>query len=153
MLKKLIPVIFALIGLGVGLGAGVFLRPHEDPAAEAATEKVEDGPEELVEYVKLNNQFVVPVVEEGRVSALVILSISLEVAPASTEAVFAKEPKIRDALLQVLFDHANAGGFKGVFTDGANLIFLREAMREAAIKVMGDLVRDVLISDLVRQDS
>jgi flagellar FliL protein len=55
--------------------------------------------------------------------------------------------------LQVMFDHANAGGFKGVFTDGANLILLRAALRETAQKLLGDMVVDVLIADLARQDS
>lgn len=104
-------------------------------------------------YVKLSNQFIVPVVEEGRVASMVILSLTLEVAQGSTEAVFAIEPKVRDALLQVLFDHANAGGFRGSFTDGANLIVLRRALLEAARKAAGDRVRDVLIADIARQDS
>ena len=70
------------------------------------------------EYVKLNNQFVVPVVEDGRVAAMVVLSLSLEVEAGNTEAVYQREPKLRDAFLQVLFDHANVGGFCGSFTDG-----------------------------------
>jgi hypothetical protein len=105
------------------------------------------------DYVRLNNQFIVPVVEEGRVSATVVLSLSLEVPAGGTEAVYAREPRLRDAFLRVLFDHANAGGFRGVFTDGANLVILRQALKEAARKVMGDEVMDVLISDLVRQDA
>jgi hypothetical protein len=104
------------------------------------------------DYVKLNNQFVVPVVEGGRVAAMVILSLSLEVAPGSSEAVYAREPKLRDVFLQVLFDHANAGGFRGTFTDGANLVLLREALQESAASVLGAMVTDVLISDIVRQD-
>jgi hypothetical protein len=122
--------------------------------AEAAAEG--DGHGETStepDYVRLNNQFIVPVLEEGRVSATVVLSLSLEVPPGGTEAVYAREPRLRDAFLQVLFDHANAGGFRGVFTDGANLVVLRGALKEAARKVMGDDVTDVLISDLVRQDA
>jgi hypothetical protein len=107
----------------------------------------------LPDYVRLNNQFIVPVVEDGRVSATVVLSLSLEVPAGGSEAVYAREPRLRDAFLQVLFDHANAGGFRGVFTDGANLLLLRAALKEAARRVMGDDVTDVLISDLVRQDA
>lgn len=142
--------ILALIGLGAGVGAGVFLRPskdhsHTEPAAteEAAAKS---------DFVKLNNQFVIPVVEGGRVVSLVIMSLSVEVTLGSTEDVFSKEPKLRDAMLQIMFDHANAGGFKGVFTDGANLTLLRRALTESAQKILGDIVKDVLISDLARQD-
>lgn len=171
-MRKLIPVILALIGLAAGGAAGYFLRPsasaetggesHAEAAAEAPKhgaapkegEKAEAGEGEATsEYVKLNNQFVVPVIREGKVTALVVLSLSLEVTVGSTEKVYAAEPKIRDALLQVLFDHANAGGFDGAFTDTANMEDLRRALLEAAQSVLGEIVAHVLVSDIVRQDA
>jgi flagellar protein FliL len=153
-MRKLLPVILALLGLGAGAGAGLVLRPAPEPMPEAeATAEHAEEPEVPPEYVKLNNQFVVPVVENGRVTAMVILSLSLEVTAGSTEAVFAKEPKLRDVFLQVLFDHANAGGFKGSFTDGSNMVMLRRALLETAMAAMGDVIKDVLIVDIVRQDS
>jgi hypothetical protein len=103
--------------------------------------------------VKLNNQFIVPVVEQAEVQALVILSISLEVRPGTTEAVYTQEPKLRDAFLQVLFDHANAGGFNGAFTSSTNMDVLRQSLLETAQAVIGKSVRNVLIVDIVRQDS
>ena len=134
---------------GVGIGAGVFLRA--DPAGHAEMAKAE--PEAEPEYVKLNNQFVIPVVQAGQVAALVVVSLSLEVKAGSTETVFAREPKLHDVFLQVLFDHANAGGFAGSFTDGSNLVVLRQALKEVAMQVLGDIVSDVLIVDIARQDS
>lgn len=176
MLGKLIPVILALVGLGGGVGAGLFLRPApapEEHAAEGSTDPAKTGehgeappegegaaadhegePEDgAPEYVKMNNQFVVPVVKDGLVSAMVVLSVSIEVEAGNTEAVYQREPKLRDVFLQVLFDHANTGGFSGSFTDGANLIVLRTSLKEAATLVMGSVVRDVLITDIARQDS
>lgn len=149
MMKKLFPLLLGLIGLGVGIGAGVFLRHAPDEHTEMAKAEPMVPPE----YVKLNNQFVVPVVEDGQVAALVVVSLSLEVTVGSTETVFAREPKLRDVFLQVLFDHANAGGFRGSFTDGSNLVVLRQALKEVAIQVLGDMVTDVLIVDIARQDS
>ncbi len=148
---KLIPLILGLAGLAAGAAAGLALRPAPEPEAEPAEAAAPD-PAAAVEYVKLSNQFVVPVVEEGRVAAMVILSLTVEVAQGSTEAVYAREPRLRDALLQVLFNHANAGGFRGTFTDGANLVLLRQALREAAGRVLGPAATDVLIADIVRQD-
>ena len=52
-----------------------------------------------------------------------------------------------------MFEHANAGGFKGAFTDGSNLILLRKALLEAAQGNLGDLVKNVLISEIARQDN
>ena len=151
MMGKLIPLLLALIGLGAGIGGGMALRPMPEPATEVV--EVEIDPEMLPEYVKMNNQFVVPVLEGGQVAAMVILSLSLEVKKGASEEVYSREPKLRDAFLQVMFDHANAGGFSGSFTDGSNLILLREALLEMANKTLGDIISDVLISDIVRQDS
>lgn len=171
MLRKLIPVLLALIGLAGGGAAGYFLRPapteaeseahatsetadSAKPAAE--TPKEGENGEDAVptqEYVKLNNQFVVPVIEEGEVSSLVVLSLSLEVKPGATEKVYASEPKIRDLILQVLFEHANAGGFNGSFTNTRTMEELRQAMLNASRIPLGDLVTAVLISDIVRQDA
>ena len=151
MIAKLLPIILIVLGLLAGLGGGIALRPSGEQAAGEDT-GTEQTPA-VTEFVKLNNQFVIPVVEDGRVASLVIMSLSVEISVGNTEAIYAREPKLRDALLQVMFDHANAGGFKGVFTDGANLILLRKALLEVSQKVMGELVKDILISDISRQDS
>ncbi|MDP4031277.1 MAG: flagellar basal body-associated FliL family protein [Pseudorhodobacter sp.] len=150
-MRKILPVFLALIGLVAGIGAGLFLRPA--PALDEQSVVAEPLPTHQSEYVKLNNQFIIPVVEGGRVASMVIMALSLEVTPGSTEAIYAREPKLRGALLQVMFDHANAGGFRGSFTDGVNLMLLRKALLEAAQSVMGSVVSDVLIADIARQDS
>ena len=104
------------------------------------------------DYVKMSNQFVIPVVENGSVSALVLLALSIEVEAGQRDAIFLREPKLRDSFLQVLFDHANVGGFRGAFTDNNNLEVLRAALREVAIRDAGKIVSDVLIHDIARQD-
>ena len=63
------------------------------------------------------------------------------------------EPKLRDGILQLLFDHANTGGFQGSFTDADNLVILRKGLTEVARSVLGSMVRNVLITDMIRQDS
>lgn len=151
MIRKLLPVLLGLLGLGLGVGAGIFLRPAAQEQAvvhEAASE-----PDLAPDYVKLANQFIVPVMVKGKVGAMVILSLSLEVTNGSDAEVYKAEPKIRDEFLQVMFDHANSGGFSGSFTDGANLLLLRKALLESAKGVLKDMVHDVLIIDIVRQDS
>ena len=162
---KIIPILLAVIGLALGGGAGYFLRPPpeeklaENPCGEVPPAPTESHGEEVppgeptVEYVKLNNQFVVPIVESGSVTALIILSLNLEVTIGSTEKVYAVEPKLRDLFLQVLFDHANAGGFRGTFTETSDMDDLRVALLEAARQSLGESVKAVLISDIVRQDN
>ncbi len=108
---------------------------------------------ETMEYVKLNNQFVVPIVKDKDVAALVVLALSLEVPLGQKDAVYLKEPKVRDSFLQVLFDHANIGGFDGAFTEAKMLDVLRNSLREVAQRDLGaDMVHDVLILEIARQD-
>ena len=109
-------------------------------------------PEQEREYVKIANQFVVPVVERETLSSLVVISLSLEVKKGLGERIHTYEPKLRDAFLQVLFDHANMGGFRGAFTRSDVLDPLRTALREAAQRDIGKGVYDVLIIEISRQD-
>ena len=162
-MKKLLPVIVILAGLGVGAGAGFVLRPtpetrtpvNNEESAHENSSADEHGDAEIgeVDYVKLNNQFVVPVVRNGRVAALVVMSLSLEVGAGGREIVYTREPRIRDALLTVLFEHANSGGFDGAFTASRKMNTLRRSLTEATRSVLEtDLVANVLIIDIVRQD-
>lgn len=137
---------------GATEGGGHAAAPEEKPTAEDHGSEAA-GEDEKPEFVKLTNQFIVPLLQEGRVVSLVILSLNLQVEAGKSEEVYALEPKLRDAFLQVLFDHANAGGFRGSFTDGSNLLYLRRALLERAQGLVGPVVTDVLISDIARQDS
>lgn len=160
---KLLPLLLVLIGIGGGAGAGLMLRPApesmamdnpcgEVPHAEAKPKEMAEVLPEDREYVKLNNQFVVPVVGAGRVEALVVMSLSVEVTLGTREAVFSREPKLRDVFLQQLFDYANQGGFTGVFTQSNTLDVLRNMLTEAGQDVLGAQLLDVLITDIARQD-
>ncbi len=124
----------------------------EAMAKEAAEKAKEEEPAEF-EYVKLSNQFVVPVVKKDRVAALVVLTLTLEVAIGTKSDVLLREAKIRDSFLQVLFDHANHGGFDGEFTSPKKIDHLRLALREIAQRDFGsDVVNDVLLIEIARQD-
>ncbi|WP_308425412.1 flagellar basal body-associated FliL family protein [Tateyamaria omphalii] len=152
--------IFLAVGAGAGVGAGILLRPVPEPVISTEVNEpversdVADTMEDLAdrEYVKMNNQFVVPVLRDGAVRSLVVMSLSLEVPAGQKDAIYSHEPKLRDSFLQVLFDHANVGGFDGAFTDANNLAVIRGALREVATKDMGDQISDVLIVEIARQD-
>lgn len=155
MPKRFLPFLLIPLGILSGAGAAVFLvAPEEDAQAAVpdTDEADEDGPAAGLEYVKLNNQFVIPVVSRDRISSLVVLSLSIEITAGQRARVFEQEPKLRDAFLRVLFDHANIGGFNGPFTQEDRLGPLRTALREAARAELGKDVRNVLIVDILRQD-
>ena len=180
-MKKILPLFLLLIGSGAGVGAGILLRPDvaESPKDTATAEQVEtvttsddeeadDHSAEVTrdhgdggagsdrhgsEYAKLNNQFVVPIISHDKVTALVVLALSIEVANGRLDAVYQSEPKLRDSFLQVLFDHANIGGFEGNFTSALELGRLRSNLREVAQRDLGkENIQDVLIVEIARQD-
>lgn len=148
MKRLLLPILLSLSGLAGGVAAGIALRP-----APTAEEHTPPPPPAVRDYARLTNQFVVPVIRQGTTRALVVLSLSVEVPQGRGDAVHRLEPKLRDAFLQVLFDHANAGGFDGAFTEGRPMIALRSALREAGRQIVGPEVLDVLVTDIVRQDN
>lgn len=157
-MKKILPLILIIIGIGAGGAAGFVLRPEPEPPTEEEMveaeeiEEVEVDPE-AVSYVKLSNQFVVPVVENDKVTSLVVLSISLETVTDQSAMIYAREPKIRDEFLRVLFDHAYSGGFSGAFTSSPNLDVLSGQLLTVAKKITNSAVSDVLITDILRQDN
>lgn len=164
-MRKLLLILLAVLGAAGGAGIALLLAPApselvtinpcETPQAHAAdgAEPASSDPPAGVDYVKLSNQFVVPIIREGNVTSLVVLSLSLEVTADGSETVYKKEPKLRDAFLQTLFEHASTGGFDGDFTNGNAMQLLRDALLEIARRTLGAVVSDVLIIDMVRQDN
>ncbi|GAB5448930.1 flagellar basal body-associated FliL family protein [Gymnodinialimonas sp.] len=180
MKRLLLPIILLFVGVGGGVGAGLMFGGGSAPATEerAGEDEADADPEaqaegddaagdadlgeparvepagEGTEYVRINNQFVVPIVRNGSVRSLVVMSLSLEVDIGGSSAIFDLEPRLRDSFLRVMFAHANAGGFDGRFTEAAAMAPLRSALREAAQGVLGrGSTHDVLITDITRQDA
>lgn len=181
-MKKLIPVLLLVIGMAAGAGVGWVLRPKPAAAPEAAQPPAAAGgghgadaqapaaaenaahaaasatgnyapAPANIETVRLPNQFVVPVIVDGRVVSLVVIGLALELEPGSGFSLSDSEPRLRAVFLQLLFDHANIGGFTGIFTSGESLLALRRILREAGRAEIGPALYDVLITELVRQDS
>ena len=172
MLTKLLPLVFLVFGTGIGVSAALYMTPEEKPptmkeentgqnlhsnAKEANAPPTDSHGNDIAspttEFVKLNNQFVIPVVENDVIAALVVVSLSLETLIGNSEKIYAREPKLRDAFLRVLFDHANMGGFHGAFTSAQRLDLLRSTLREVAQKELGPSLIDVLIVEIIRQDT
>lgn len=160
-MARVVPALIGAAGLLAGLGMGAALKlpdvsSSEDSAA-GVTVTAGPGPGRDVssarEAVPIENQFIVPVVVDRRIESNVILTLSVEVATGGRLAVRSRGPRLRAALLQVLFDHANAEGFSGNFTERGRLRDLRRALGEAARKVLGGHAAEVLILDLVRRDN
>lgn len=168
--------IISLLLQAAGVSAGVFVAlmlkngqadSHAAPAADAeqgeAGEKGEakDGDKKKggdygdsgeYGFVKFGRQFIVPVVKPDGVNALVALDINLEVPSSVTETVYAREPKVRDALLSTLLRLSSEGAFNARFTNAENMDQIRAELLEAARAVLGDDVHEVLILSIARQN-
>ncbi|WP_292284454.1 flagellar basal body-associated FliL family protein [Marivita sp.] len=164
MIKKLFPVVALLLGLAGGGGAAMLLAPPEaeqgmdDSAASAETsvapsEKPGDGADGDTEIVKLPNQFVVPVILNNRVRAMVILAVALEVETGTGDKVRTLEPKLRDTFLAELFSLAAMGGFEDELISRKTLTLVKRALTERSKEVLGMDNATVLITDMARQDA
>lgn len=158
---KLFAILFIPLGLVGGLAVGHFLAPPPPESVEAGdqtetSEKALPKPPKLdlgkTDYAKLDKHFIIPVVEEGAVSALVVVTMAIEVDTENRDLVFEHEPKLRAEFLNVFFNHAQSGGFSGVFIQTQLMNDLRASLNAAAQSVLGDVASQVLITSLTRQD-
>ena len=183
-MKKLMPVLIALLGLGAGVGAGLALKPAPEPEVAAADcPPPADGEEAAGRRTPrpvrparpipsprssprrrrrrrssptstMDKPFVVPIFAGEKVTAMVVVSLSVETDTEGAHAVEAVEPRLRDGFLKVMFRHANSGGFDGSFTTGRKMQDLKSALLETAREVMADTaVEEVLITEIARQES
>ncbi len=104
------------------------------------------------DYVKLNNQFIVPVIADGKVSSLVILSLSLEVTAGGAPRSMRSSRNCATLSCRYCSDHANSGGFAGNFTEGEQDAGAAQCAARGGGKLLGSIVSDVLIVDIVRQE-
>ena len=172
-MKLIIPILLAVLGLVGGAGAGWYLKPAPEPVLEPCLDEQgnEQDPElctaehdaqaeddgygegtDNSQFITLDRQFIVPIVADDRVAAMMVMSINLEVAPGSVETAFRNEPKLRDMMLRALFEHAYTGGFSGDFTAEHLVRELRGNLLAAGREVIGNDLRNVLIADMIRQE-
>ncbi|MEM6413896.1 MAG: hypothetical protein AAF720_04495 [Pseudomonadota bacterium] len=119
--------------------------------AESGDKGKGDSLAEGVGYFKFSRQFVVPLIAEQGVGALVILELNLEMQSEAADSFYYREPKYRDILMQELLDLANEGRFDGRLTDRRNLDGIRADLLTAVQDIAGEAVEDVLILDIMRQ--
>lgn len=169
MLRKIMTILLPLIAFAGGLAGGELLRPGRTAAVlpdQTSTSTSEDGsgpePQQSAHdpaetagpraWFSFPGQFFVPMMRNGDMGAMMILTLSLETREADLEALKQQEHRLRDALLRALMITANTGGFDGNFTTEARLQPLRETLLKAARQAAGDMVSAVLIEAIARQE-
>ena len=132
-------------GEGHDAAAGAAAPSHGTDHAAGSTGSTERS------SFRFPQQFFVPMVRDGKVAGMMVLTLSVEMPTEAQEAVFAKENQLRDAILRQLLIHANTGGFDGNFTAEAHLSLLRQELLASARRVAPG-VDAVLIGDITRQE-
>lgn len=161
-MSKIITLAFPVLALVLGFLAGDHLRPRDADHSEPQEAEQRDEPEHQTDgkeiaghgdpgYFTFPTQFFVPLIRNGDMGAIMILTLSVETAEDQLEAMKTLEHRLRDALLRQLMIHANTGGFDGNFTTEASLGRLRADLLKAAQHAITLPVRAILIEDIARQ--
>lgn len=142
---------------GDAMGAVDEKGGHGDKGKKAKASKGHDdkgyaGGGDEIEFIKFKRQFVVPVLANDDVQALILLNIGLEVPGDKREDMFRLEPRFRDAFIRELLQLSDAGYFDSELTSPDTYEVLRETLARAAREISDDGISDVLILDLSRQD-
>lgn len=161
MARKILMLLLPLLALVAGATGGDMLRPKPDPVPAEAAEGHDEAaavsdPDAAATplnpaWMGFANQFFVPVMRDGDMKSLMILTLTLETSEEALESLRKREHRLRDALLRQLLIQANTGAFDGNFTSEPYLRGLREALLEAARAAGGEDITAVLIEDIARQ--
>ena len=103
-------------------------------------------------FMKFKRQFVVPVMKDQAVEALVLLNLGLDIDESKRDDIFRKEPRFRDTFIRELLQLSNDGYFNEEMTSPNTYEVVRETLLRAAKSVDNEAVNDVLILDFSRQD-
>lgn len=179
-MKKILIMLIPVLALTAGSIGGDMLRPaakanaegaHADGSsaadATAATEahgSTDTGHSEdahggdghggdpgAAAWFTFPSQFFVPMMRNGDMGAMMIMTLTVETTEADLEPMKQQEHRLRDALLRQLMVLANTGAFDGNFTAEARLRVMREGLLKAAQDATELSVDKVLIEDIARQ--
>lgn len=103
-------------------------------------------------YLKFKRQFVVPVMENGKIDALVIMNVNYVLDEQAPDNVYSFEPKLRDAIMREMLAMSNQDVFGENLTMAKNYELLRSTLLRAGQGVLTEGIRDVLILDIARQE-
>ncbi|MFT6072883.1 MAG: flagellar basal body-associated protein FliL [Dasania sp.] len=146
----IILVIAALVG-GIFAGMQFSVQPNQKPKSEKPKE-VNFQEKEFI-YSKFKKPVIIPIFKNDRAVGMLIVEIWLELEPDSdTISISAKEPRIRDELMQVFYLYASEGRFSQDLLKPQTQAELRYDLTHVARQFIGDQLHAVLINDMQRQD-
>lgn len=105
-----------------------------------------------MDFIKFKRQFVVPVLKDNAVEALILINLALEVPASKRDEMFRLEPRFRDGFIRELLQLSDDGYFDQELTSSNTYEILRETLSRAADDISEGGVNKILILDLSRQE-
>ncbi len=128
-------------------------KEKKDKKAKGGHGDKSDGPVKEVSFYKFSREFVVPIIRESRVDALVILNISLEVEGDTAQKLFTLDPKLRDNIMSTLIVLSNEPDLFDNMTQVENYERIRGEVLKNLRNVIPEGINNVLILDFAKQDT
>lgn len=131
---------------------GAHEKPDRHESGEDTNKKrFESGVDGQLSYFEFRREFIVPVLSDGRVDALVIININLEVEPSLSEKLFNMEPKLRDNIMTSLVGLSSESYIFKNITDVQNYETIRSVVLANLRAEVASEIRNVLIMDVAKQ--
>ncbi len=125
----------------------------KDKKADAKKDKGGDGyGSSGVSYYKFSREFVIPLMREEQVDALIIMNLNLEVDSDFSGSLFSKEPKLRDNIMSTLIALSNDGRTLDNFSNVESYETIRSLILKNLNSELGPGILNVLILDMAKQE-
>jgi len=124
----------------------------KDKKAKKDSRSSKSGASKDVSYYKFSREFVIPIMRDGQVTALVILHIQLEVDSSIESSLFSMEPKLRDNIMTTLVEISHDGHLFDNLTEPESYESIRALVLEGLKTVKSEGIENILILDMARQD-
>lgn len=174
-MKNFILPIVIVVALLAGGGGGYFLKssglimnePEEDTHTPADTDAEDSSHHEAAdahkkdkkagshsekpeapETFRFREQFIVPVLDEGLPSAILVLDLEIELDKKTLDKASAYESRLRDLFMEILLQQGARGSLRDIVYESPARLFLKDELRDAAITVVGDGVSSVYIHNV-----
>lgn len=160
-MKLMFAMLLILAGIAGGAAFGMMMRPTSETAdashpgpepVEEAHDVIPADEDKAVEYVSLERQIVVPVLDGDKTVAFMVFSLAIDVPASEKQTVYAREPLLRDAFLRDLFELSHTGAFRGGYLDAGVRAEVKRKLLASARHNASREIREVLILNFLRKE-
>lgn len=108
--------------------------------------------ESAISYYKFSREFIIPLMREEQVEALIIMNLNLEIESSVSGMLFTKEPKLRDNIMSTLIELSNDGVTLDNFSRVESYETIRSMILQNLNSEIGPGILNVLILDMAKQE-